>query len=446
MSHKISVQDALNDRAHSYKASIGGWSDKGSRAWLSFRQIVNGNPRPTNTLYLNDIAESSFLDPLEITRDLEIDISTGNDPVSVCAVQDVLFAFVDRIPPDHRLRSLSIRITIILPNDPNERQMTTADVWAGFRIKKDIIHENKYIQPGELSRMHMTAFLTDPIRKIRNLNAGERGGKFSITFPGHTGVWKDIAITVEELVRSNAEVKDYEAFRKYFKALRPFVDDFRKGLEALAATKNVNRGIGNMMTPPITPESNPAAHRGRKKVVVDLTGDEVIDFTTETDQQEFTQLGQGHERSAPSARPEDPVSELEATMQAFASARIRGHFHDLNIAHIEILNLAADPFDDLEKKAETIPERQIEFKKLRKRLLNTCEALDRAWYEKVDVSHYGYNEADKRLGLRKTEPKTHAPAKKPQVKQKKRKRPDKPERDGQQDSETPRPTRTRRTL
>jgi hypothetical protein len=285
MAQKSSVLDIMNDRAQSYKASIEGWRDDRRRASLSFRKVVNGNPVDTPAIEPTSIPSSTALDALRLVKDLTIDICCGNDPVSICAVQDTLFAFVDRIPEDHRLRSLEVTITVVLPNDNNERSMTVSDVWPTSRLKQDIIQENKALQPGDLSRMHMAAFLTDPLRKIRGIGVGGKKEMVNLKLPGRTGrVWEEIFDRVEKLMRRDTKVKDYEVFRRYFEDIRHVI----KGIDA--GIKNINRLQGTsppVSFAPMSPESSAAPSPGRaaKELheVVDLTteANEIIDLTAD---------------------------------------------------------------------------------------------------------------------------------------------------------------------
>jgi hypothetical protein len=325
MAQKSSVGDIMNDSAQSYKASIEGWRDGRRRASLLFRKVINKNPVDTPAIEPNSIPSSTALDALRLAKDLTIDICCGNDPISICAVQDTLFAFTDRIPEDHRLRSLKVTITVVLSNDNNERSMTVSDVWPTSRLKRDIIQENKDLQPGDLSRMHMAAFLTDPLRKIRRIGVGGKKELVRLKLPGRTGhVWKEIFDGVEKLMRSDTEVKDYEVFRRYFADIRHVI----KGIDV--GIKNINRVQGTSplkIFAPMSPESpapssDPAAKEPRE--VVDLTAEdhEVIDLTAD--------------------EPEVSVSlqDLRAITKVLAMARTRGGLTDLKSGHDSLLEMA----------------------------------------------------------------------------------------------------------
>lgn len=321
--HKNTTSDILNDRTQSYKVSIEGWRDGRRRARLNFSRFVNQKPVLIEEIEPKSIHSNAALDVLSKARDLTMDICCGNDPVSTCAVQDVLFAFVDRIPEDHSLRSLEVTITVVLPNDNNERSMTVSDVWQITLLKQDIIQENKKLQPGELSRMHMSAFLTDPLRQIRGF---PRRGSVNLALPGRTGVaWKEAFDGVEKLICSDTEVKDYGIFRRHFGDIRNLI----KGIDI--AVKNIDRLQGKaphvdlMPSSPRSLETNsPSPVPARSREVIDLTAEvhEVIDLTLDKSE---ASLGR---------------TNLRAITKALAMARIRGSFTHLRAAHDSLLEMA----------------------------------------------------------------------------------------------------------
>lgn len=203
----------MNDSHQSYKCSLEGWQEDRRSAKLIFRKVVNGKPVTLSSMELKSIPTCTTLNALSKCKDLAIDICSGNDPVSICAVQDMLFAFVDRIPDVHRLRSLTVTITVVLPNDNIERPWIVSDVWASILLHKPTIYENKTIQPGDLSRMHMVAFLTDPLRNIRRLGGDGNIKQVKLIFSGSTGeVWKEFPVVIKDLVCGETDVKDYEVF------------------------------------------------------------------------------------------------------------------------------------------------------------------------------------------------------------------------------------------
>ena len=399
MAHRTTVNDAMNDSTHSYKATVEGWRDDRRRSRLCFRQVVDGTPVDGDWFETDDVPHSSALDALAKAKDLSLDICCGNDPVSVCAVQDILFAFIDRIPQNHRLRSLTVTITVVLPNDPNERSMVVSDVWPTAFRKLDIIHENKNIQPGDLSRMHMTAFLTDPLREIRRLGGDKRRGHVGFEFAGHTGVvWKEIPTDVRKLVCGETEVKDYRLFQRYFEGMRNLAKSM------VTALKDTNRLQGKPVQDeiaPMTPESRPPtpATTGRGPQIIDLEAEvpEVIDLTL--DEPQFS-LG---------------LSEFRAITKAMAMARIRGNFTDLKTEHDRLLSMA----ENILKIASPLPE-DGRTQRAIQRLQDNKEYVSTIFPKETDVSHYGYNHSDARFAEYKSDPKGSARPEKEKTRKRKR--------------------------
>lgn len=264
------MYDYMNDSHQSYKCSLEGWREHRRSAVLRFGKVVNGDPVSSPDIEPANIPTTPALDALSKCKDLAIDICCGNDPVSICAVQDMLFAFVDRIPEAHRLRTLNVIITIVLPNDTNERTWIVSDVWPSAFLQKATIYENKTIQPGDLSRMHMVAFLTDPLRKIRGLGGGGKTKHVDLDFSGRFGaVWKEILIVVKDLVCGTSDVQDYEVFRPNFDGMRHLIKSIQQ------AIKNIDRIQDKAMSDGLAPDSPelitsiPASARAQQ--VIDLT-------------------------------------------------------------------------------------------------------------------------------------------------------------------------------
>ena len=85
----------------------------------------------------------------------------------------------------------------------------------------DVMREFRDIKPGDLSRAHLTAFLTDPLRTIRGLRNGSKQGKFTLNFTGKGGrPWREIKGEVFALIKGNSSVPDYKIFSRYYEALR----------------------------------------------------------------------------------------------------------------------------------------------------------------------------------------------------------------------------------
>jgi hypothetical protein len=89
----------------------------------------------------------------------------------------------------------------------------------------DVMREFRDIKPGDLSRAHLTAFLTDPLRTIRGLRNGSKHGKFRLDFTGKGGrPWREIKGQVFALITGSSSVADYKIFSRYYEALRALFD------------------------------------------------------------------------------------------------------------------------------------------------------------------------------------------------------------------------------
>ena len=370
----------MNDSHQSYKFSLEGWREDRRSTRLRFRKVVNGAPISAPDIEPATIQTTTALDALKECKDLAIDVCCGNDPVSMCAVQDMFFAFVDRIPEVHRLRSLTVTITVVLPNDENGRSMLVSDVWPSAFLRKATIYENRTIEPGELSRMHMVAFLTDPLRKIRKLGGDGKTKHISLIFDGGTGqVWKEISTVVKDLVSGESDVKDYEVFQRYFDGIRHLTKSIRW------AIKNINKLQDTALSGglvPNSPESLPSTPApGRMQEVIDLTHEahEVIDLTTDASQ---GPMG---------------MSELRVATKALAMARIRGSFKDLKVGHHSLLELA----DEVLMAAS----RLLENEQIVDVLQQNRDYAASIFPKRISVSHYGYNESDTKLADYRSDPK-----------------------------------------
>ena len=382
MAARNTTYDYMNDSHRSYKCSLEGWREHRRSARLSFQKVVNGIPVSSPDIALKSVPTTPALDALGKCKDLAIDICCGNDPISICAVQDMFFAFVDRIPKDHCLRSLAVTITIVLPNDNNERSWIVSDVWPSAFLKNDIIQENKALQPGDLSRMHMLAFLTDPLRKIRRLGGGGEVKQIKFTFSGSTGkVWKEIPIVVTDLVCGETDVKDYEIFRRYFEDLRHLTKSIR------CAIKNVERLKDEAMSDNPAPdliESPTSAHATvRSQEVIDLTieENEVIDLTADESQASSGLL------------------DLRTATKTLAMARIRGSFQAMRVGHHSLLEVA----DTMLLAASRWSEDE-HFVRVLESLAQIRDYAASIFPGNVDISHYGYNESDIKLAECRSDP------------------------------------------
>jgi hypothetical protein len=385
MAAQNTTSDDMNDSHQSCKCSLEGWREDRRHAELCFRKVVNGRPVSAPEIELKSIPTSAALNALSKCKDLAIDICCGNDPVSICAVQDMFFAFVDRIPKVHCLRSLSVTITVVLPNDCHERPWVVSDIWPSAFMKHDIIHENKAIQPGDLSRMHMIAFLIDPLRKIRGLGGEGKIKEVKLDFQGRTGkVWKEILIMVKDLVRGRSDVRDYELFRRYFAGIKFLITSIQRAIKYINRRQDEATPNGPTLEPP---EPSTLATANAKSQVIDLTIEEheVVDFTADASP---VALG---------------LPGLRAITKALSMARIRGSFKDLRAGHRSLLAMA----DSTHLAVSQLPQDDHitgMLERLRQNRDHAAAILPR----KVDVSHYGYNESDAKLAEYRRDPKGYA--------------------------------------
>ena len=121
--------------------------------------------------------------------------------------------------------------------------------------------------------MHMIAFLTDPLRKIRGLGGEGKIKHVDLDFSGRTGtVWKEILIVVKDLVCGNSEVKDYEVFRRYFDGARHLIKSMQNAIKTFNELQDKAMPDGHGPNSPESLSLTPAPEKAQ--VVIDLTIDE----------------------------------------------------------------------------------------------------------------------------------------------------------------------------
>jgi hypothetical protein len=249
--------------------------------------------------------------------------------------------------------------------------------------------------------MHMAAFLADPLRKIRRISVGGTKELVQLRLPGRTGrVWKEIFDGVEKLIRSDTNVKDYEAFRRYFADVRHVIKGIDVGIKNIDKLQDTSPLVNFApISPesPAAPSSGPAAKELRE--VVDLTAEahEVIDLT-------------GDEPGVSVS-----LQDLRAITKALAMARIRGGLKDLKAGHDSLLEMA----DDILKAAAPLQENS-RLLGVMQRLQRTKEYASSIFPDEVDISHYGYNESDKHLALYRSDRKGYVPQGGTQIKRKRK--------------------------
>ncbi|GAB7326696.1 hypothetical protein MBLNU13_g10652t1 [Cladosporium sp. NU13] len=382
MATQSTTYDYMNDSHRSYKCSPEGWRDDRRSARLFFRQVVEGAPVDSPGMEPKYIPTCTTLIALEKCKDLAIDICCGNDPVSICAVQDMFFAFVDRIPEVHSLRSLTVSITVVLPNDTNERSWIVSDVWPSAFLHMPTIYENKMIQLGDLSRMHMIAFLTDPLRKIRGLGGEGRIKHIDLKYSGRTGVvWKEILIVVKDLVCGTSEVNDYEVFRRYFDGARHLIKSMQNAIKTFS----------ELQDKAMPDDHGPNCSESLISTRVPARVQEVIDLTTE--EHEVNDLATDASQG-PMGLPE-----LREVTKALAMARIRGSFKHLRAGHRSLLEM----LDNMVLAASRFPEDE-RLASLLERLQQNRDHAVWIFPKKADVSYYGYNESDTKLAEYRSDP------------------------------------------
>jgi len=241
-------------------------------------------------------------------------------------------------------------------------------------MKHDIIHENRAMQPGDLSRMHMIAFPIDPLRKIRGLGGQGKIKEVKFDFQGRTGtVWKEILIVVKDLVRGRSDVRDFELFRRYFDGVKFLIMSIQRAIKYMNKQQDKPTSKGATPEPP---ESSPLATATAKSQVIDLTisEDEVVDLTADASP---VALG---------------LPGLRAITKALSMARIQGSFKDLRGGHRRLLTMA-----DSTHLAVSQLSQDNHIAGMLERLRQNRDHAAAILPKKVDVSHYGYNESDAKL-------------------------------------------------
>ena len=174
---------------------------------------------PGQRINFSEIARANFA-ALNQIKVLNLYVA-ADDSINVPNVQDALFAFFGQLRSDHKLHTLQVHIDVSMSADNSQGYEIFTSNYAERMFKQNIMREFRDIQPGQISRAHLAAFLTDPIRTIRNLRDGKKKGKFTLDFTGKTGrPWRDLQPEIRALVQGNSPVPDYKVFCRYFKVLR----------------------------------------------------------------------------------------------------------------------------------------------------------------------------------------------------------------------------------
>lgn len=173
---------------------------------------------------LADAGQCNAFAALRQIRELDLRIN-ADDTTSVCAVKDATFAFLRPITVGHRLQALEVHISVDMETDRSSGYEMFSSNYSGRAFKQNLMREFKNVQPGDISRPHLTAFLTDPLRMIRNVRDGKKSGKFTLSFDGKTGQpWWELPRDVRDLVIGNGPVVDYTIFTAYFEKLQALIE------------------------------------------------------------------------------------------------------------------------------------------------------------------------------------------------------------------------------
>ncbi|KAK4956731.1 hypothetical protein LTR10_006259 [Elasticomyces elasticus] len=186
------------------------------RVYISSSGTVKFLDRTTASV---DVQNANFA-ALNQVKVLHLHVS-ANDSRAVCDVQDALFKLFDHLRPNHKLHTLEVSINVDTANDRYSGYEMFNSNYAERMFRQNLMREFADIRPGQLSRAHITAFLTDPLRTVRNLKDGRKKGKFTLDFAGKSGrPWRDILPEIRGLVQSDEPVPDYKVFCRYWEVLR----------------------------------------------------------------------------------------------------------------------------------------------------------------------------------------------------------------------------------
>lgn len=373
----------LNDQHRSYRVFLRGW--KQGRHITKIALSRAGDVPLLATVASEELSISRAFDALNRAQDLFIKVLVGNHPQAVCAMQDALFTLANRIPADG-LRSLRITITVSMPNDDSSHDLAVCEQAATPFLRLQKIQEFKAIVPGQLSRPHLVAFLTDPFRTLRGLQLtkGEQG--FSLTFDGCKGdvpAWSEIPRRMRDMIQGESEIKDYEFLRRHRVALVPLV----AAVQALNDLIDTTRRRDAVVIGEEEPRQIPTPPRAPLRHVIDLTGDDIIDLTEETAKQPVPEL-----------RIAVLQSKITAALYDLTRARIQGNVKNLRQHRRELLRRA----ERLAEQAETWSSRSA----AGTTAVSAAAADVRAVIDTLqqdtlprntDVSFYGYNEMDAQL-------------------------------------------------
>lgn len=222
-----------------------------------------------------------------------------------------------------------------MPQDGYSLATMFSSSYSGPLLSLETAHEFRAIEVGDISRAHIAAFLSDPLRTLRNIKNGKKQGKFSLKYPGETGTpWMEIGRRVRDMVKSPYDTEertlDYEVFSRYFLAARPLAQVLSR--------------------------------------LADRVGEDQAGLCASA----YTQL---------------------------CFARIKGSFTGLRKAHNVLLEAVHDivVIGEQTYDPEACRQDEYEMEMLMRELTYRSEEVKAAFPAETDVSFYGYNEADHRL-------------------------------------------------
>lgn len=170
-----------------------------------------------------------------------------DEPYGVCHVQHALFELLAHFRPGHMLQRLNFEINTRLIQGMGHRpEKYVVKECDGHLVRRFIREygmdleslqkedeeeagedarmysgkELDRISPGDVSEHHLVAFLTEPLRTIRNLGDAIDKGVLRVEFNGYTRrPLGEIPAQVSDLMQSDAPVLHYHIFRSYYAQL-----------------------------------------------------------------------------------------------------------------------------------------------------------------------------------------------------------------------------------
>lgn len=155
-------------------------------------------------------------------KKLHLCVSTRSqcDHKALCDVQDAMFIVLGtNLRDNHVLQSLDVRFYTPGENDGFVGMFSLS--YADRIYPQTVMREFTDVRPGDVSRAHVAAFLSDPLRTIRGVKDGKKKGKFTLDFIGKGGrPWRNIQGQVRGLIQGKSSVPNYTIFCDYFSTLR----------------------------------------------------------------------------------------------------------------------------------------------------------------------------------------------------------------------------------